>query len=194
MEKELYSWPVSEEGLEGFSPFESPAHRGIEALANACDFIIPINTDVLAMIDGCVTYVKQDSQEGGNDLDGLGDVRKSKYWDKGNRIEILHGDEIYTGYEHLEYGSSLVSVGDKVRKGQRIAKTGYTGFMAHLGPHLHAERFVYTGEGGEDYFCLPICFEKEILLFTKYFWGSEKWGQIGNSRQINHEQSHNKKG
>ncbi|MBU2576318.1 MAG: M23 family metallopeptidase [Nanoarchaeota archaeon] len=193
MKTELYGWPVNENDLEGFSPFESPAHRGVEALANACDFIVSIGTEVLAMASGRVIYIRQDSKRGGNDFPECGDIRNSRYWEGGNRIEICHGREIYTGYEHLGFNSSLVAEGENVEKGQPIAVTGYTGLMAHLGPHLHVERMVYTGKGNEDYWFLPLQFENEVLLFTKYLWDSEKWREIGNSRQITYEKSVDKK-
>jgi len=61
-------WPILERDLEGFSRFESPAHILVSRLLFSCDFIVPLETDVLAMADGRVSYVKEDSQEGGNDL------------------------------------------------------------------------------------------------------------------------------
>ena len=46
-------------------------------------------------------------------------------------------------YDHLEYGSAKVRVGQQVRAGQEIAKVGMTGYTYI--PHLHFHVFVFTG-------------------------------------------------
>ena len=56
----------------------SPAHVG--NLRNAVDFIVPINTPVLAAADGTVSYVKDDSNVGGPD---------PAYWNYSNFISIM---------------------------------------------------------------------------------------------------------
>jgi len=194
MKAEIYCWPVNEKDIEGFSPFESPTHKGIETLVNACDFIVPVDTKILAMSKGEVTYIKQDSKRGGNDFPECGDVNNSKYWKDGNRIEIRHDKNIYSAYEHLGFNTSLVTKGQIVEKGQPIALTGYTGFMAHLGPHLHVERLIWTGDDDEDYLCLPLHFENELLLFTKYLWDSKKWKEVRNFQNVEYGKNNNKSG
>lgn len=54
----------------------------------------------------------------------------------GNFIVIDHGG-YYAFYAHLSYNSMKVKKGDKVKKGQRIAKCGDTGNST--APHLHFE-------------------------------------------------------
>lgn len=53
----------------------------------------------------------------------------------GNYIVIDHGDKISTLYGHCS--RLLVSAGQEVRQGQRIALVGSTGLST--GPHLHFE-------------------------------------------------------
>jgi murein DD-endopeptidase MepM/ murein hydrolase activator NlpD len=50
-----------------------------------------------------------------------------------NRIVIDHGNDLFTGYWHLD--EMLVSTGDYVYKGQIIGKSGQTGWASW--PHLH---------------------------------------------------------
>jgi len=181
-----YGWPVKKEDIEGYSYAESPVHRAVVELMCSCDFIVPLNSDVFAMYNGVVTYVRQDSKQGGNDLAEVKNIKDSKFWNLGNRIEIYHGNfggkKIYTAYEHLAFEGCNVRKKDQVKKGDKIAVTGYTGLMAHLGPHLHVERFIKLGLGEEDYQTIPICFENEEKLL-KYFWDYRKWKEIG-SREI----------
>ncbi|MEC6795836.1 murein DD-endopeptidase MepM [Photobacterium sp. S4TG1] len=83
---------------------------------NGTDFAVPVGTTILAAGDGVVV--------------------KSRYHPlAGNYIVIKHGREHMTRYLHLS--KRQVKVGDKVKMGQRIAKSGNTG--RSTGPHLHFE-------------------------------------------------------
>jgi hypothetical protein len=53
----------------------------------------------------------------------------------GNFIALDLGDDRYAFYEHLQPGSVRVKPGDRVRRGQVIARVGFTG--QSTGPHLH---------------------------------------------------------
>ncbi len=65
-----------------------------------------------------------------------GTVVKSVYSPSyGNYIIIDHGAKIFTLYAHCS--KLLVKTGDRVEKGDLIAKTGVTGYVT--GPHLHFE-------------------------------------------------------
>lgn len=193
MNEILWGWPVEATCLEGFSPRESPVHQAVPKLLNACDWIVPFGTQVFSMTNGKVTYVKQDSKDfidGGNDLrDGRQSKDSDFYW-KGNRIEIAVNNEEteFAAYEHLAHEMVFVNKGDKVKKGQLIAIVGYTGLMAHLGPHLHTERFHWFGSGEEDYTTLQIHWEKENILYIPspegYLWDRKKWEEIRDSREI----------
>ncbi|MBI1973732.1 M23 family metallopeptidase [Candidatus Micrarchaeota archaeon] len=121
-----YSLPVPRKSITKISHYSSPAHRGF--LRQAVDFIVPLGTSVYAAAGGIVVDMKENSSEGG----------KTKHYDTlGNFIEIKHNNEEYSLYEHLEPGSSKVSIGQRVKRGQKIGKSGATGWIAHLGPHLH---------------------------------------------------------
>ena len=87
------------------------------------------NVDVCAINDGTVVttfnkirnddkYLRQNMHAGGN------------------HIVIDHGG-FYSFYAHLSYNSIKVKEGDKVKKGQSIAKCGDTGNSS--APHLHFE-------------------------------------------------------
>lgn len=52
-----------------------------------------------------------------------------------NWLLIDHGNGVRTEYYHLKKHSLLVSVGDSVQKGQKIAEVGSSGFSSD--PHLH---------------------------------------------------------
>lgn len=81
------------------------------------DIAAPRNTPVLAAADGEVTY-------SGNGLRGYG-----------NLVVIDHGQGVVTLYAHNR--RNLVRKGDRVRRGERIARVGSTGHST--GPHVHFE-------------------------------------------------------
>ncbi len=80
------------------------------------DISAPTGTPVYAPADGVVTFVGM--------RNGYGLV-----------IEIKHGDRYITRYAHLS--ESLVRVGQRVQRGDMIARVGNSG--RSTGPHLHYE-------------------------------------------------------
>jgi murein DD-endopeptidase MepM/ murein hydrolase activator NlpD len=85
------------------------------------DFAVPSGTQVVAAHGGTVV------KAGGN---GAGDGPAY-----GNAIVIKHGNGTYTQYAHLSRID--VKIGQIVKTGQNIAKSGNTGNSS--GPHLHFE-------------------------------------------------------
>lgn len=87
-------------------------HKGLDIAA-------PIGRSVLACSDGVVLFTG---------------VKEN--FDKYGRIVLLdHGKGVYTQYAHLD--RILVKKGQRVKRGQKIASVGNTGYTT--GPHLHLE-------------------------------------------------------
>ena len=84
--------------------------------------------------DGIVIFVKDDSDIGGP---------YPSYWDSTNYIIIEHSNGEFSRYDHLDYNSAKVRVGQEVSAGQEIANIGMTGYT--YVPHLHFQVFVFTG-------------------------------------------------
>jgi murein DD-endopeptidase MepM/ murein hydrolase activator NlpD len=106
-----FQWPVHGAILVGYGPgINSTQNDGINIAA-------PAGTAVVAANDGVVAYA-------GNELPGFG-----------NLIALKHADGWATAYAHCE--PLLVKRGDRVRRGQTIAKVGATGTVGE--PQLHFE-------------------------------------------------------
>ena len=71
--------------------------------------------------------VEEDFNKGGTD--------RKKFMDKANHVRIVHPDGTMALYAHLDLASVSVRPGARVRAGQKIARSGNTGFSS--GPHLH---------------------------------------------------------
>ncbi len=127
-----YTIPVPKDLLQRIDRTSSPVHFGI--LRNAVDLVAPQSTPVLAAANGTVIYVHDDSNVGGPD---------PSYWNYTNFITIMHPNGEYSRYDHLEYGSAKVMVGQQVRAGQEIARVGMTGYT--YVPHRHFHVMVFTG-------------------------------------------------
>ncbi len=98
------------------------SHKGRLAL----DFKMKKGSPVAAAREGIVVRVEESFKKGG--------INK-KYLRKANQVVIRHIDGSQAYYGHLQYDGVLVNVGDTVRQGQLIAKSGSTGYSAT--PHLH---------------------------------------------------------
>lgn len=83
---------------------------------NGMDIAAPQGTDIVAAADGVVVIA--------------GYVRGY-----GNTVSIDHGGNLSSLYGHIREGGIQVSVGQSVKKGEKIAEVGSTG--RSTGPHLH---------------------------------------------------------
>jgi murein DD-endopeptidase MepM/ murein hydrolase activator NlpD len=107
----LFSWPVSGQIVSTFGPAAGGTHNdGINVSA-------PEGTTVVAAEAGTIAYA-------GNELRGFG-----------NLLLIKHDGGWVTAYAHNQV--LLVKKGDRVRRGQAIARVGSTGGVS--GPQLHFE-------------------------------------------------------
>ncbi|MBE6154558.1 MAG: M23 family metallopeptidase [Firmicutes bacterium] len=87
-----------------------------------------LGSPIYAAGDGVVTYVYAGCPSSGN---GYGDPCGGGM---GNMITIKHENGYYTKYGHM-HQKIEVSVGDSVKKGQRIGSMGNSG--SSTGPHIH---------------------------------------------------------
>ncbi|MDR6906226.1 murein DD-endopeptidase MepM/ murein hydrolase activator NlpD [Agromyces sp. 3263] len=118
----------------------SPAggsHTGVQAWA--FDFDMPAGTEIRAARAGTVEWLQENltgtfnpTKDVGPDNTPFpdGDLRN---W--GNAVRLRHAGGFTSWYFHIQNDGVLVAVGDEVRQGQAIARSGNTGRTA--GPHLH---------------------------------------------------------
>jgi len=123
---------------------------------HAIDFLIDFNQEILAPLDGLVWNVKDDSKSGGNN-------EKYAAWKYQNLVTIKHSETEYSQYVHLAHKSVLVKIGDKVKKGQPIAKgIGITGYTT--APHLHMLVFKILKGEENGFQSKEIRFDKKIRI------------------------------
>ncbi len=106
-----FRWPVRGRVISEFGAKPDGGHN------DGIDLAVPQGTSVMAAENGVVAYA-------GNELKGYG-----------NLVLIRHANNWVSAYAHNE--EILVKRGDKVRRGQVIAKAGATGTVSQ--PQVHFE-------------------------------------------------------
>ncbi len=104
-------WPVKGRVIAGYGPRNDGTHN------DGINISVPMGTDVHAAENGAVAYA-------GSELKGYG-----------NLILVRHDNGLVTAYAHAS--EILVKRGDRVSRGQVIAKAGKTGAVDQ--PQLHFE-------------------------------------------------------
>ena len=117
-DKKLYTKPVEGTITSDFGYRKSPL-PGATTNHSGIDFGVPIGTPVKAIADGTIIAANGGMRGYGNGI----------FIDHGT----INGKHIVSEYGHLS--SFLVKVGDIIKQGQVIAKSGNTGIST--GPHLH---------------------------------------------------------
>lgn len=97
---------------------------------------------VYAIADGVVVQVYEDMTENSRGTSIEEDKKIEEihgYWPviTGNVVTIQHEGGEFSQYDHLQYHSSNLKVGQKVKQGQIIGRVGNTGYSGC--PHLHFE-------------------------------------------------------
>lgn len=108
--------PITKGWLSSYYGMRTHPLSGRKEMHKGIDFASKMGGDVIAVAKGVVTY-------------------SGKRWGYGNVIDIAHGNGYTTRYAHNS--KLLVSVGDTVEKGFRIAEIGTSG--RSTGPHVHFE-------------------------------------------------------
>jgi murein DD-endopeptidase MepM/ murein hydrolase activator NlpD len=106
-----FIWPVHGRVLAGFGPLAGRSRN------DGINIAVPEGTDVKAADDGVVVYA-------GSDVNGYG-----------NLVLLRHSNGFVTAYAHAS--ALLVSLGETVRRGQVIAKSGRSGNVSE--PLVHFE-------------------------------------------------------
>jgi murein DD-endopeptidase MepM/ murein hydrolase activator NlpD len=106
-----FRWPVKGRVISGFGPRPDGTQN------DGIDIAVPLGTEVVAAESGVVAYA-------GSELKGFG-----------NLVLVRHEGGWVTAYAHNE--EVIVKRGDKVRRGQPIAKAGKTGNVDQ--PTVHFE-------------------------------------------------------
>jgi murein DD-endopeptidase MepM/ murein hydrolase activator NlpD len=131
------------------------SHQHIQS-QYAVDVAANVGTDIKAARAGVVVNVKDDYALGGVD---------NFFLDKANFIQVFHDDSTWALYAHILLGSAAVKVGDRVKVGDVLAKSGSSGYSS--GPHLH---FVIQRNVGLKAESIPFQFKAPSgNLFTPKF-------------------------
>lgn len=109
------------------SPF---SHNG--RVRYGFDFGLGIGTPMVAMAAGTVAYLYDGTKPGHPCYNGGG----QECINAANYVVVRHADDTQTQYAHLS--SVAVKLGEAVKRGQILGRSGSTGWST--GPHAHVER------------------------------------------------------
>lgn len=131
-----YAWDFVIEGDNG---------KEFENHGNVCEDYFCFDTPVIAPLDGIVVKVVNDVMD-----NKISEVNIKHNW--GNVVVIDHGQGLFSSLSHLKRKSITVNEGDKIYKGNTIAKCGNSGRSPY--PHLHFQ-FQLTDRIGDKTYKFP---------------------------------------
>lgn len=120
----------------------------------AVDFKMPLGTPVHAAREGAVVGFFAKAGKGGP-IESLAPFS--------NYVFIRHADRTIGAYHHLHKNSIIVRIGQKIERGQMIARSGSSGFS--FAPHLHFE--VFKTKSGTEKESLAIKFQTKENIITE---------------------------
>lgn len=126
-ENYVYDLPFDRVNKIGQGYNGKETHKGL----NALDFTVAVGTKIHAAREGVVVALMEDYNR---------TCYNSSCEEFSNYVLLAHKDGTFAMYGHLKLNGVVVSIGDKVTKGQLIAYSGNTGYSS--GPHLHFEVFL----------------------------------------------------
>lgn len=124
------------------------AHENFAASKYAIDFLLDVDTPILAARGGRVIQIKSDSDKWGLEI---------ILADQVNYVAIDHGDGTYAEYIHLGKDRVEVRVGQEVKVGDLLGYSGLSGCMSH--PHLHFNVYIIIDGKGVS---IPPVFMKSV--------------------------------
>lgn len=114
-------------------------------LQHALDMDLPEGTPVYAARGGTVVMMEEGNSVGG---------ATENMMQYANFITVMHDDDTFADYSHLQHNGVNVELGQRVRMGQLIGYSGSTGFAT--GPHLHF--VVKKAKKGGGFISIPVRF------------------------------------
>ena len=140
--KNKYFKPVDKADIKKIL-FNSPSHRKYfnrgknthYDLINAVDFLCDKGTDVKAALDGIIFRIENGFTKTWKKLKIPPKEKMTIKEQDGNFVIIKHENDEFSIYSHLKTDSIKIEVGDSIKQGEVIAKSGDTGWS--IKPHLH---------------------------------------------------------
>jgi len=127
-------------------------------IRNAVDFALPIGSIVLAMREGIVRLVFAGSSRYSRADDVESHARRECLLP--NCVTIDQCDGTTAAYVHLMRETILVCIGERVRRGQPLGRTGWSGWVGAI-PNLHVQVHakVPSDHGYDRTITLPFAFD-----------------------------------
>ncbi|WP_350342657.1 M23 family metallopeptidase [Proteinivorax tanatarense] len=129
---------------------EAGIDREVDEATSLDDFTM-YKVTLYSPTDGVIEYVEDGHPDMGPD-----DRDSENLW--GNHI-IINVDDVKIVLAHLKYGSIIVEKGQKVKKGDHLAKIGKSGNA--VVPHLHIQAAKNDPWNGQP---VPMLFDGEFLI------------------------------